>query len=94
MRDEKAVPPGSVGAPVPIWADAALKVLELARSRILNLVAADDCSRCPTCGHEDLLRSDGQPSEAAVVEDMSAWPQADTTTSIDLSELDRALERR
>ena len=93
MRDVKAVPPGNVGVPVPVWADAALKVLELVRSRIISVVAAPECSRCPMCGGENLQRSDVEPFDAGGVEDVSAWPQPDTTPTIDLSELDRALER-
>ena len=94
MRDVKADPPGDVGASVPVWANVALKVLELTRSRIMNFVAAEECPRCPTCGHQQLPRLDVQRADAEGVEDVSVWPQPDTTPSIDLSELDRALERQ
>jgi hypothetical protein len=56
MRDVKAVPPGSVGASVLVWAEAALKVLTLVRFRT-TVAAPQDLSRCPRCGSPDLQRS-------------------------------------
>ena len=82
MRDVNAVPPGDVGAPVHDWLDAARRVLELTRSRLLNVMAA-------------IVWKQAAPSEPLDPEpddDSDAWALPDALPPLDLTAIDRALD--
>ena len=82
MRDVNAVPPGDVGAPVHDWLDAARRVLELTRSRLLNVIAAVAWRRAAPADSLDPEPDDGD----------DAWALRDPSPPLDLTAIDRALD--